>query len=131
MKIMKVSAFFAILMGTSIIGIWTLFYLTGSIPEIYSEPSRIALHLLAEALTGFGLILGGFGLFKNKKWGYQIYLISMGMLLYTLICSPGYYAQKGNYIFVSIFGILFVISAILIIFSLFVMEKYNSDTRNM
>ena len=131
MKFKKILAFFAILMGISIIGIWILFYLTGSIPEIYSEPARIGMHLLAEALTGFGLILGGFGLFKSEKWGYRIYLISMGMLLYTLICSPGYYAQKGNYIFVGMFGALFVISAILIIFSLLIMEKYDSDTRNM
>ncbi len=51
MKIKNIAAIYAILIGTSIIGIWTMLYITGSIPEFKTEPIRIVMHLLAEIAT--------------------------------------------------------------------------------
>jgi len=129
MKIKTLAAFFAIFVGISIIGVWTMLYITGSIPELNTEPIRIWMHLVAEMTTGIVLILGAYGLLRNKRWGYNVYLISMGMLIYTLIVSPGYYAEKGDYLFVGIFIIMAFFAIILIIASLLKKHDFTSNTK--
>jgi hypothetical protein len=44
--------------------------------------------------------------------GANIYFVSMGMLLYTLIVSPEYYNQRGNIGFVVMFAVFFALSVI-------------------
>jgi hypothetical protein len=55
--------------GLSMIAMWTMFYVTGGIPEINTRPVEIGLHIIAETLTALLLIAGGMGLVKNKRWG--------------------------------------------------------------
>lgn len=43
----------------SMIAMWTLFYVTGGIPEINTRPAEIGLHMIAETLTALLLIAGG------------------------------------------------------------------------
>jgi len=126
MKIKTMAAIYSILIGVSIIGMWTMLYITGSIPEFDTEPIRIGMHLVAEIATGIILILGAYGLLSNKRWGYNIYLISMGMLIYTLLVSPGYYAEKGNYFFVGMFAIILFFSIVFIVFSFTKQEEFTS-----
>ena len=59
MKIKAMAAIYSILIGISIIGVWTILYINGSIPEFDTEPIRIGMHLIAEIATGIILILGG------------------------------------------------------------------------
>lgn len=100
----KATAIFSILMGASMISMWTMFYLTGGIPELETEPARIILHMIAEFVTAIGLIIGGYGLITIKDWGYDVYLLATGALIYTLIQSPGYYLQQGVFGFVVMFA---------------------------
>jgi len=124
--IRKVSAFYCLFMGISMIGIWNMFYFTGSIPEFETKPVELGLHIAAEIITAIVLIIGGIGLLKRKKWAFEIYLVAIGMLLYTLIMSPGYFAQKGDLAFVAMF-IVFIIAA-LILLSLSLREKSQFRT---
>ena len=126
MKIKTMAAIYSILIGVSIIGMWTILYITGSIPEFDTESMRIGMHLVAEIATGIILILGAYGLLSNKRWGYNIYLISMGMLIYTLLVSPGYYAEKGNYLFVAMFAIILFFSIVFMVFSFTKPEEFTS-----
>ena len=70
MKVKKIAAVYSIIVGISMIGMWTVFYVTGGIPEINAEPAKIIMHLIAEFVTAASLILGGFGLISNRKWGF-------------------------------------------------------------
>lgn len=90
-------------MGLSMIGMWLLFYATGGIPEIQNRPVEIGMHITAEIVAALALITGGAGIYTGRRWGFQLYLISMGMLIYTLIVSPGYFAEKGEWGFVVMF----------------------------
>jgi hypothetical protein len=92
-----------------------MFYITGSIPELTTEPARILLHLLAEFATAISLIFAGFGLLKLKVWGNQIYLLATGALIYTMIQSPGYFLQNGELVFVAMFAGLLILAVILLI----------------
>lgn len=76
---------------------------------------RIRFHLAAEFVTAIGLLVGGTGLLTGQIWGRQPYLLATGMLLYTVIVSPGYFAQKGKWTFVSMFAVVFVLALVSII----------------
>ncbi|UMZ74417.1 hypothetical protein [Natranaerofaba carboxydovora] len=92
------------------IGLWTMLLFTSQVPELVTSPFSIAFHLAAEFVTAFFLIVGGVMLYLEHLLGVKIYLASIGMLLYTVINSSGYYAQNGEWSFVAMFAVLFVLA---------------------
>lgn len=92
-----------------------MLYGTGSIPELAAEPIRILLHIAAELATGIALIVSGVGLWRCRPWAKELYWLATGALLYTLIQSPGYYAQLGQWPMVILFALLFIVSVILLL----------------
>ena len=107
--------FYAILVGVVMIGQWSFSYLSKQIPELESEPIRITFHIVGEMITAISLVVGGIGLLMGLSWGRSLYLIAMGMLFYTVIVSPGYFAQKGDWKWLGIFGSLIVVGLISIL----------------
>lgn len=118
----NIPAVYSILLGITMAGMWTVFIITGQIPEFETRPLEILFHLSAELLTALGLVAGGLGLLLGRRWGYKAYLVAMGMLLYTVIQSPGYYAQAGNLTFVVMFAILFLMTFFFIIYLIFMAD---------
>jgi hypothetical protein len=110
-------AIFSILVGIGMIIQWTLSYFSQQIPELETEPLRILFHIAAEMITALMLISGGVGLMANWAWAVPVYLVAIGMLLYTAIASPGYFAQKGRWGWLGLFGILILLALV----SLFVL----------
>lgn len=102
----KAAAIYSIFVGGSMLGMWTMFFVTGSIPELATEPARILLHMAAEALTGAALVAAGWGLLTGRAFGRPLYLLATGALIYTLIQSPGYYLQLREMGFVAMFALL-------------------------
>jgi hypothetical protein len=103
---------FALIVGIGMIGMWGVFYFTNQIPELESEPIRIKFHLAGEFITALLLIIAGIALLTRQGWATATYLVAMGMLLYTLIVSPGYFAQLGQWIFVVMFGVIIILGII-------------------
>jgi len=115
MKYKAAAIFSFIVVGTSMILMWMMFYFTGSIPELESEPVRIAMHLLAEFATAITLIIAGWGLLQAKAWAVNVYLLATGALLYTLIQSPGYFVQTGDPVFVFMFAVLIILASFFLV----------------
>ena len=109
---MKFAAIYAIIVGSGMIAQWVLSYVTHQIPELKTEPIRIGFHILAEMLTASMLMLGGVGLFSAAAWGKNIFLIAMGMLFYTCVVSPGYFAQKGQWGWLVMFAVLILLGIV-------------------
>lgn len=103
---MTYSAIFAIAVGLAMIGQWSLSYLSGGIPELEHEPIRIGFHIVAEMVTAMSLIVSGIALLSGVGWAGSAYLVSLGMLFYTAIVSPGYFAQKGDWKWLGLFAVL-------------------------
>lgn len=103
---------FAIVVGIGMIAMWSISYFTKQIPELEAEPIRIKFHLAAEFATAIVLIIAGSGLITTQEWAASIYLLSMGLLLYTVIVSPGYFAQKGQWAYVGMFAVIFIIALV-------------------
>lgn len=100
---MTFAAGYALVVGMGMIGQWALSYRAGQIPELQTEPIRIGFHLAGEMLTAVALIAAALGLLTGQTWAMVLYLVAFGMLLYTAVVSPGYFAQRGQWIWVGIF----------------------------
>ena len=109
------AAVFALVVGTGMIGQWILFLITGQVPELETEPLRIRFHLAAEFTTALALLVGGLALLTDQPWGRWFYLPAAGMLLYTVIVSPGYFAEKGQWAFVGMFAVVLLLALVSII----------------
>lgn len=103
---MGYSALFAIVVGLIMLLEWSFFYLSGGIPELEHEPVRIRFHLVAEVVTALSLIFSGVSLLAGLDWAGRVYHVSLGMLFYTAIVSPGYFAQKGDWKWLGILSVL-------------------------
>jgi len=114
-KKFRFTAIFGIVCGIGMLAQWVMFILTGQVPELQTEPYRIAFHLAAEGLTAAGLILSGILLLRTKSLGRILYPIAAGMLLYSVIVSPGYFAQLGQWGFVVMFMVLLVLTLLSLI----------------
>jgi hypothetical protein len=106
------AAIYAIVVGAGMIGQWLFSLATGQVPELVTEPLRIRFHLAAEFATALALLAGGLALLTGQAWGRWFYLLAMGMLLYTVIVSPGYFAQKGQWAFVGMFAVVLLLALV-------------------
>ena len=100
---------FALVIGMGMIGQWAASYFARQIPELKTEPIRIGFHLVGEMTTALMLIVSGIGLLAGTPWAVTVFLVGMGMLFYTAMVSPGYFAQQGKWIWVLIFGVMIVV----------------------
>jgi peptidoglycan/LPS O-acetylase OafA/YrhL len=114
-RLRRITASYGIIVGVMIIAQWTGFMIMGQVVELESEPTRIAFHLAAEFGTAIALIIGSIGLAKRLSWGYPAFLVSQGMLAYTIIISPGYFAQDGELLFVGMFAALWVMTIAIVV----------------
>lgn len=105
---MKFSAWYGMLVGFIMIAQWIFFLATGSVPELQTEPWRIALHLAAEFTTALILIVSGIATLKSTAWGKNILLVGFGMVIYSEIVSPGYFAHFGQWALVGMFAVLLI-----------------------
>jgi hypothetical protein len=91
---------------------WGLSFLSRQIPELESEPIRIGFHIAAEMVTAILLLIGGTGLLAGAPWSRDISLLGMGMLFYTAIVSPGYFAQKGQWGWLGVFAAIIILGLV-------------------
>ncbi len=112
---MRFPGWFAILVGVVMLGQWSLFLASGNVPELKTEPIRIYFHLAGELLTAVLLIVSGAGALRSLRWGRPLLLVALGMLLYTSIVSPGYFAQRGEVEFLAMFGLILAMTVAAIV----------------
>ena len=125
MNLRNIASLYSIIIGTAMICMWIAFLFTNQVPEINTAPLKIRYHLLAEFLTALLLLIGGFSLYTKKSWGFHLYLISMGMLLYTVIVSAGYYADLGEIVMVGMFMFFQVMTILFIGIALFRFKEFK------
>jgi hypothetical protein len=105
-RINRIAAWYGFVVGLLMIAQWAASILSGSVPEFESAPWAIGFHLAAEMTTAFGLIIGGVATLRSAAWGKSTLLVALGMVTYSEIVSPGYFAQLGQWPFVGMFAIL-------------------------
>ena len=103
---MKFPAWYGILVGLLMIAQWIFSILAEDVPEFQTAPWEIAFHLAAEFATAIVLIAGGIAMLRSLAWARTVLLLGLGMVIYSEIVSPGYFAQLNQWAFVAIFAVL-------------------------
>jgi len=118
MNVQKITSLYCIIIGISMMLLWIALLLSNQVPELVIAPVKILYHLIAEFLTAILLIISGIGLFLKRTWSFHLSLISLGMLLYTVIVSAGYYANLGDMIMVGMFSLFQILTIYILVLSL-------------
>lgn len=95
------------------IGFWVFALSTDQVPP-EEKPWAITFHLFAEFSTAILLIVSGAGLWFDSEWARTLSLVALGLLLYAVINSPGYYAQKNNLPMVAMFIVIIILTVVAI-----------------
>lgn len=115
-------AIFAMSVGALMIVAWvnTLIRLQVSRPEQDAISGRgaaeMTFHWIAEGATAAALIAAGLGMLLGWGSAAKLYLVSIGALIYTVINSPGFFAQRKQWVPVALFAVLLVLAAVSILF---------------
>jgi len=114
-KIDNTCGIFGILIGCMMVGQWTMFILTGQVLELQTAPLSIGFHLAAEIATALGLVISGIAIIKRIPWGKISLLVANGLLIYSVLASPGYFAQSGQWEMVIMFAVILVLAVFITI----------------
>ena len=107
---MRFAAWYSLVVGCLMLAQWTFFLAAGQVPELRTEPYRIGFHLAGEAVTAMMLIVAGAGLLRGKTWARPVGMTALGLLIYTAIVSPGYFAQQGVWPLVAMFAVILALA---------------------
>jgi hypothetical protein len=113
---MKFPAWYGIIVGFGMIVQWSLSIISGGVPEFRTAPWAIAFHLAAELSTALLLIVGGISTLRSTASGKMTLLVGLGMVIYSEIVSPGYFAQLGQWPMVGMFVILLIGAIVSVMF---------------
>jgi hypothetical protein len=109
---MKFAAYFNLSIGVMMVLQWIFFLAAGQVPELQTAPWEIACHIIAELMTAGVLILSGFGLLRSASWAKTIAILGLGMVMYSSVNSAGYFAQKGEWVFIVMFAVLLCLAMV-------------------
>jgi hypothetical protein len=104
----SVSAYFTIIVGLLMMGMWSMLVLTGQVPYMDTPQLEIKLHIFTEMITAGSLILGGVSVLREWENLINLHYVSQGMLIYAIINSSGYYIDLGEITMAAMFGFLLV-----------------------
>lgn len=129
MGLKKISSIYAIVVGISMFAFWGMFYLTGQIVELSTKPIEISFHLVDEFLTAILLIIGGIGLLRGRSWAPKVHFFSLGMLLYSVVASNGYYSQRNGLTMIIMFSVLAACTVFILVGSLISKDTATGNGR--
>lgn len=92
---------------------WGLALRNGALSRPDRSRGEIALHLTAELVTALLLAVGGAVLVRGGA--RSLALVGLGMLLYTVIQSPGYFLARREWPPVVMFAVLAALTTVAII----------------
>jgi hypothetical protein len=102
--VITASAWFAIAVGVLMSMWWTLDVRSGALRRPDRQPIEIGLHLTAELATAVLLVAGGIVALTGGPT--VVLTLALGMLLYTVIQSPGYFWARREWAPVVMFAVL-------------------------
>jgi hypothetical protein len=103
-----VAAAYCITIGIFMVAWWSVDLRRGALRRGDRAPVEIGLHLGAELASAAMLVVGGVVLLTTNA--SSIALIALGMLLYTVIQSPGYFIARKEIAPAAMFGALLVLT---------------------
>jgi hypothetical protein len=104
-------AIYCVAVGLLMLGWWAVEVRGGVLRRPDREPVEIGLHLTAETLTAVWLVAAGAALLAWGAGAATFAAAGLGMLLYTVVQSPGYFLARREPAPVAMFAVLVVLTA--------------------
>jgi hypothetical protein len=109
---MRMVGWFQVVVGTSMLLLWSVLLATGQVSEIQDGRTDIWFHISAEVVAAALLLAGGTALLRGRGApSHAARLLAgfaAGALLYTAVNSAGYYAESGDWAMVAMFAVVAV-----------------------
>ena len=119
-RLRLIAGIYSIVVGISMFAVWGLYFANGTVFGVKPVGSGLGFHIAAELATAVAMLIGGMGLLARKSWGLKIYFLGLGMLIYALVNSPGYYLPQGGKIVIAVFASSGVFSLIFVALGLLI-----------
>jgi hypothetical protein len=101
---MRLVAWFQVVVGLAVAGLWTVLLATGQVPEVQDGRVDIWFHLAAELTMAGLLVTAGAALLRRSERAVLLSVLALGWLGYSAVNSPGYYAEAGEWAAVGMFA---------------------------
>lgn len=108
---MRAAGWFQIVIGAAVAGLWMTLLTTGQVPEVEQGQVDIWFHLAAETGMAVLLVLAGTAVLRQTPRARLLSALALGMLAYSAVNSPGYYAEAGDWAVVAGFGLIVTAAA--------------------
>ena len=105
-----VAAIYALIVAGLVVGLWAVSLALGRVPELASEPRAIRLHITAELGMAAVLAVAGAASLAGAGIGTDLLVLGFGAVLYSIVNSSGYYAQRGETGPLAMFLVLFIVT---------------------
>ncbi len=111
----KVIAYYSFLIGFSVIIMWPILLISGSITEGTTEMS---FHILSEFIMAIICIISAILLLRNRQLGKKLNIIGLSMVVYSTLNAAGYYAQRDQKLMTTMFLVILSLSIVTIVINL-------------
>ena len=102
---------YCIVVGLAMAAMWATDLRRGAWSRGDRSHAELALHLGAEFITAAWLIGGAAALFTFGRRAAPVIAVGMGMMLYTVVVSPGYFIARRELPAVGMFAALTLLTA--------------------
>jgi hypothetical protein len=103
---MRVVGWFELVVGSAILGLWSVLLATGQVPEVAAGQTDIWFHLAAEAFLATLLIVAGTAALRGSEVAPLLTGLALGALVYSAVNSSGYYAERAEWAMVAMFALI-------------------------
>ena len=103
----KILAYYSIFLGLSVIAMWIMILLNGSLQEGNIE---LSFHLFSEFFMAFICVYSGILLLKQNQTGRLLNLTGLGMVIYSVLNAAGYYGERGDFSIMIMFTVLLILT---------------------
>jgi hypothetical protein len=112
MEAQTLAAIYAMAVVLLVAGQWIASLARGKVPELVTKPWEIRTHITAEALMALTLLGGGLAMLVGVAGGRPFLIPGLGMTLYSIVTSSGYYLQRRQPAPLAVFSALLLLTAI-------------------
>lgn len=103
---MRLVAWFQIVVGVAVAGLWAVLLVAGRVPEVQDGRVDIWFHVASELTMAGLLVTAGAAMLRRAERAVLLSALALGWLGYSAVNSPGYYAQAGDWAAVGMFGVV-------------------------
>jgi peptidoglycan/LPS O-acetylase OafA/YrhL len=108
---MRMVAWFQIIVGMAVAALWVVLLATGQVPEVTAGRVDIWFHIAAESAMALLLLTAGVAALRRVAVARLLSSLALGLLLYSAVSSPGYYAERGDWLVVAAFAVVVAAAA--------------------